>query len=49
VLMGAVRLALVQIEDILRSAVQSGGPLPPPTALVASSRRPPPKVPTAST
>jgi hypothetical protein len=30
--MGAVRLALVQIEDLLRGAVQAGEPLPPPPA-----------------
>jgi predicted NBD/HSP70 family sugar kinase len=38
VLMGAVRLALVQVEDLLRSAVQAGDPLPPPTALPTLAR-----------
>jgi predicted NBD/HSP70 family sugar kinase len=41
VLMGAVRLALMQIEDILRAAVQAGDPLPQPDALpgLAALRR----------
>jgi hypothetical protein len=38
VLMGAVRLALVQIEDLLRGAVQAGEPLPPPAALPTLAR-----------
>jgi predicted NBD/HSP70 family sugar kinase len=38
VLMGAVRLALVQIEDLLRAAVQAGNPLPPPAALPTLAR-----------
>jgi predicted NBD/HSP70 family sugar kinase len=38
VLMGAVRLALVQVEDLLRAAVQAGDPLPPPTALPTLAR-----------
>jgi predicted NBD/HSP70 family sugar kinase len=38
VLMGAVRLALLQIEDLLRSAVQAGSPLPPPSALPTLAR-----------
>jgi hypothetical protein len=46
VLMGAVRLALVQIEDILRSAVQAGDPLPQPSALVGLT---PPRRPSVST
>jgi predicted NBD/HSP70 family sugar kinase len=39
VLMGSVRLALVQIEDILRSAIQAGDPLPRPGALPGVARR----------
>jgi predicted NBD/HSP70 family sugar kinase len=39
VLMGAVRLALIQVEDILRSAVQAGDPLPRPSVLPALARQ----------
>jgi predicted NBD/HSP70 family sugar kinase len=39
VLMGAVRLALLQLEDILRSAVQAGDPLPRPAGLPALARQ----------
>ena len=38
VLMGAVRLSLLQIEDLLRAAVQAGDPLPPPSALPTLAR-----------
>ena len=38
VLMGAVRLALLLIEDLLRAAVQAGDPLPPPSALPTLAR-----------
>ena len=39
VLMGAVRLALLQVEDILRSAVQAGLPLPQPAVLPDLARQ----------
>ena len=39
VLMGTVRLALLQIEDILRSAVQAGLPLPQPSGLPDLARQ----------
>ena len=38
VLMGAVWLALLQIEDLLRATVQAGDPLPSPTALWTLAR-----------
>jgi predicted NBD/HSP70 family sugar kinase len=38
VVMGAVRLALVLIEDLLRAAVQAGDPLPSPDALPTLAR-----------
>jgi predicted NBD/HSP70 family sugar kinase len=39
VLMGAVRLALLQIDDLLRAAVQAGDPLPQPAALPTLGRQ----------